>query len=118
MQNIPFRSATELAQEIKAGRLTSRALLDTYLSRVDRYNPGLNAIIVQQREQALARADAADAALARGEDWGPLHGLPMTVKESFDITGLATTWGIPDMWTRRPARRSRVRTATRSFTSC
>ncbi len=97
MQNIPFRSATELAQNIKAGRLTSRALLDTYLSRVDRYNPGLNAIIVQQREQALARADAADAALARGEDWGPLHGLPMTVKESFDITGLPTTWGIPAM---------------------
>ncbi len=97
MQNTPFRSATDLAQDIKAGRLTSRALLDTYLSRVDRYNPGLNAIIVQQREQALARADAADAALARGEDWGPLHGLPMTVKESFDITGLPTTWGIPAM---------------------
>ena len=97
MQNLPFRSATELVQDIKAGRLTSRALLDTYFSRVDRYNPALNAIIVQQREQAQARADAADAALAARENWGPLHGLPITVKESFDISGMPTTWGIPAM---------------------
>ena len=97
MANIPFRYATELARDIKAGRLSSRVLLDTYLARVDQYNPALNAIICQQREQALARADAADAALLRGEDWGLLHGLPITVKESFDITGLPTTWGIPAM---------------------
>ena len=95
MQDIPFRSATQLAQDIKAGRLKSRDLLETYLARIDQYNPALNAIIVQQREHAQARAHAADAALAAGENWGPLHGLPITVKESFDITGLPTTWGIP-----------------------
>ena len=75
MQDLPFRTATELTQDIKAGRLTARSLLDTYFSRVDRYNPALNALILQQRDQASSRADAADAALARGEDWGPLHGV-------------------------------------------
>ena len=97
MQDIPFRSATQLTQDVKAGRLKSRELLDAYLARVDQYNPSLNAVILQQRDIACARADAADAALARGENWGPLHGLPITVKESFDITGLPTSWGIPAM---------------------
>ena len=97
MQDIPFRSAARLAQDIRAGRLTSREILENYLGRVDRHNPALNAIILQQREAARARADAADAALAAGEIWGPLHGVPITVKESFDIAGLPTTWGIPAM---------------------
>ena len=97
MHNIPFQSATQLTHAIKAGQIQSRELLDTYLARVDQYNPAINAVIVQQRDIALARADAADAALSRGEVWGPLHGLPVTVKESFNITGLPTTWGIPAM---------------------
>lgn len=65
------------------------------MERVTRFNPDLNAIITFDREGALARADEADAALARGQVLGPLHGLPMTVKESFDYAGLATTWGNP-----------------------
>ena len=97
MRDTPFRSAVELVADIKAGRISARALLEQYLARVDQYNPAVNAIIVQDREVARTRADAADAALARGEDWGLLHGLPMTVKESYNITGLPTTWGIPAM---------------------
>ena len=48
-------------------------------------------------ERALGRARAADAALAKGETWGPFHGVPMTVKESFDVRGWPTTWGRPDL---------------------
>ncbi len=91
----PFRSATELVRDIKSGRTTARALLEIYLQRIDQHNPGINAVVVQGREAARQRADAADAALAKGEDWGPLHGLPMTVKESYNLSGHATTWGHP-----------------------
>ena len=68
---------------------------DFYLARADRHNPALNAIVVWQIDQARERARAADAALARGERWGPLHGIPMTVKESFNLAGLPTTFGNP-----------------------
>jgi amidase len=95
MQDTPFRSATELVRDIKSKRISSRGLLELFLARVDEFNPAINAVINQQRELARTRADAADAALARGEDWGPLHGLPMTVKESYNITGLPTCWGNP-----------------------
>src|SRR5690606_5367217 len=61
-----------------------------------RYNPRLNAIIWQDAEGARERARAADAARSKGESRGPLHGLPMTFKESFDIAGAPTTWGLPE----------------------
>jgi amidase len=66
-----------------------------YLQRVEQYNPRLNAIIFRQDEQARQRADAADAALARGEVWGPLHGVPMTMKEIVAWTGSTSTWVNP-----------------------
>jgi amidase len=86
----------ELAGEIRAKRIGCRELLEHYFRRVERYNPALNAIIVTDLQRARQRADAADAALARGESWGPLHGVPMTVKESFDVAGLPTCWGAPE----------------------
>jgi amidase len=82
-----------LAREIRDRRIGCVELLDHYLARADRYNPEINAVVVWQREAARDRARAADAALARGEVWGPLHGIPMTVKESFNMTGLPTTFG-------------------------
>jgi len=96
MTQLAFESATHLVQKIKSGELTSVGLLEHYLARVDSYNSDLNAVIVQVRERAMARAKEADAALARGEDWGPLHGLPMTVKESYNLEGTPTTWGEPN----------------------
>jgi amidase len=92
-----FRSATALAAAIRAREIGSRELLEHYLKRVERHNPALNAIIVSDLRGARQRADEADAALARGESWGPLHGLPMTVKESFDVIGFPTTWGLTEM---------------------
>ena len=96
MSELAFLSATELVAKIKAKEITSEALLRHYLDRVDQFNGDLNAIVVDMRDDALARAKEADAALAAGEDWGPLHGLPMTCKESYDVAGTPTTFGSPD----------------------
>jgi hypothetical protein len=95
MDNRAFASATELANHIIDRRIGCVELLDFYLARAERHNPALNAIVVWQIDQARERARAADAALARGERWGPLHGVPMTVKESFNVAGLPTTFGNP-----------------------
>ena len=92
-----FRSATALAEAVRARQIGCRELFEHYLGRVERHNPALNAIIVTDLIGARRRADEADAALARGESWGPLHGLPMTVKESFDVVGMPTTWGLTEL---------------------
>jgi len=97
MNDRAFASATELSEEIRDRRIGCVELLDFYLARAERYNPALNAIVVWQVDQARDRARAADAALVRGECWGPLHGIPMTVKESFNVAGLPTTFGNP-LW--------------------
>ncbi len=97
MDDRAFASATELLTAIGDRRVGCVELLEFYLARAERHNPALNAIIVWQVEQARERAQAADAALAQGERWGPLHGIPMTVKESFNVAGLPTTFGNP-LW--------------------
>ena len=97
MDDRAFASATELSDYIRDRHISCVELLDLYLARAERHNPQLNAIVVWQIEQARERARAADAALARGERWGPLHGIPMTVKESFNVAGLPTTFGNP-LW--------------------
>ena len=97
MDDRAFASATQLSDEIRDRRIGCVELLDFYLARAERHNPVLNAIVVWQVDQARERARAADAALARGERWGPLHGIPMTVKESFNVAGLPTTFGNP-LW--------------------
>ncbi len=95
MDHRAFASAAELANQLLDRRIGCGELLEFYLARAERHNPALNAIVVWQVEQARERARAADAALARGERWGPLHGIPMTVKESFNVAGLPTTFGNP-----------------------
>lgn len=92
-----FNSAARLALDIREKRIGCRELLDLYLRRLDAIDSAINAIVVRDVERARCRADAADAALARGELWGPLHGLPITVKESYNVAGLATTRGIPHL---------------------
>jgi len=95
--DLGLQSASELARRLRRRELSSVELLQHFLGRIARLNPALNAVVVLDAERALQRARAADAALARGESWGPLHGLPMTVKESFDVPGLPTTWGFETM---------------------
>lgn len=104
MPAIPFRSARQLAAAIRRKSIGCLELLEVYLARVARHNPRLNAIVVTDLDAARARARAADEALARGEVWGPLHGVPMTIKESYDVVGMPTTWGLPSLRDNRPAR--------------
>lgn len=95
MTDQAFQSATELAANIRGKKLSSAELLDYYIARVERFNPALNAIVVKDYERAREQAKAADEALAKGEVLGPLHGVPMTIKDSYNVAGLPTTWGIP-----------------------
>lgn len=95
MDDHAFASATSLAAAIRDRRVGCVELLDLYLARAERFNPALNAVIAWQVDEARARARKADAALAKGEVWGPLHGVPMTVKESHNVKGLKTTFGNP-----------------------
>jgi amidase len=95
--DIALQSATEMARRLRRRELCAVELLQHHLARVERLNPAINAVVVLDAERALQRAREADAALARGELWGPLHGLPMTVKESFDVPGLPTTQGFEFM---------------------
>ena len=97
MSELHYATAIELAAKIKAREISAVELLDHFLGRVEKYNPQLNAIIWMDADGARIRAGAADEALAKGEDWGPLHGVPMTVKESFNLAGSPTTFGRPEM---------------------
>jgi amidase len=89
----PFGSATQLARAVRTGKISAVELLKAYLERVDRLNPAINAIVVDDRAAALKQARAADRALVKGAKVGPLHGVPITVKESFNTVGQPTTWG-------------------------
>jgi len=94
MQNeIPFMSTTQVAAAIKSNLITSRQVLEILLARCDQYNHQTNAIIYLNKTQARARADAADLALANGEDWGILHGVPCTIKENNDWKDTPNTLG-------------------------
>ncbi|HEV7735040.1 MAG TPA: amidase [Candidatus Binatia bacterium] len=93
MSEITFRSAGALAQAIRQRTVSSRELLEHYLARVDRLNPALNAVVTIDAEGARAAADAADAALARRDTLGPLHGVPMTIKDAFETTAVRSTCG-------------------------
>ena len=88
-----FASARALAQAIRAKQVSSSEVVGACLERMATVNPRLNAVVQVTAETARARARAADAALARGEVWGPLHGVPMTIKDSLDTAGVISTGG-------------------------
>ena len=97
MTDLGYRTATDLVATIKVKEVGSRELLDHLLARVDEHNPALNAVVTLDAERAQAAADAADAATARGDDLGVLHGLPMTVKDVFETEGIRSTSGAPEL---------------------
>ena len=79
---------------IRGRACSSREVVVAHLGRIARENPAVHAVVTLDADRALAAADAADAALARGDTPGLLHGVPMTVKDGFATAGLRTTWGL------------------------
>jgi len=82
MDPLHYKSATELASLIRRKKIGALELVDHFLARIETYNGKLNAVIWMDTEKARKRARAADAALKKGKRFGPLHGVPMTIKES------------------------------------
>jgi len=93
--NIVFSSTTQLAAAIQAGHVSATEVLEAHLAEIAAHNPTLNAIVTMDAERAYERAREADAALARGEFWGPLHGVPFTLKDAHATAGMRTTTGFP-----------------------
>ena len=91
--NTAFWSATKLVAALRAKKISALELFDLYAARVRQHNRALNAICVMNLDEDRKAARAADRAKVKR---GPLHGLPMTVKESFDVAGWPTTWGMPE----------------------
>ena len=98
-----YRTAGELVADLAARRVSAVELLDQTIARIEALDKSINAVVVRDFDRARQAAIAADQALARGER-RPLLGLPMTVKESFNVAGLPTTWGIPAFKDWRPPR--------------
>ena len=94
MSDIALQPAHALAESIRRRDVSSRELLEHYLARVERLNAPLNAVVTLDPDGARLAADAADAATARGEDGGPLHGVPMTIKDTYQTAGIRTTCGL------------------------
>jgi amidase len=89
-----LQSAEELIAALRAGEVSSVELTEDAIARIERDDKVINAICVPDFDRARTAAHRADQARARGED-RPLLGVPVTVKESYNIAGLPTTWGMP-----------------------
>jgi amidase len=87
-------SASDLASLIRSRRASAREAATAALARLDAVNPAINAVVEHRPDEVLARADAVDAVIARGEDAGPLGGVPVTVKVNIDYKGYATSNGV------------------------
>ncbi len=91
MPEIIYQTASEIARLIRDKQASAVEVLDAHLDQIAKHNPELNAIVTLDEENAQRRAFDADAALAKGESWGPLHGVPITIKDAFETEGLRTT---------------------------
>ncbi|MBV1876595.1 MAG: amidase [Pseudomonadales bacterium] len=103
IQEPGFKSAIELSAMITSKAISSVALTEYFIARIEKFDQQLNAMVVRDFDNALQAAKQADKHLAKGRVLGPLHGLPISVKESFDVQGLKTTWGMP-AWKDRVAK--------------
>src|ERR1700676_5222398 len=97
-----FKTATELSAALAARKVSAVELAQDAIGRIERHDAKINAVCVSDFGRALEAARAADVALARGET-RPLLGIPLTVKESYNVAGLPTTWGIPAQKDFRPS---------------
>jgi len=97
LNDLNFISVCQLATMIRKRQVSAVEVTDAYLTQIERHNSALNAIVTLDAENARTRAVLADEALARDEVWGPLHGVPVTIKDSLETAGLRTTSGFPPL---------------------
>lgn len=104
MDNAPlhYLPAHELSRQLARGDVTSVALTEALLARIETRNPVINAVVAQNREQALAAARASDQRRSEGNPLGPLDGLPLTIKDTWEVPGFACTAGAPALQHHRP----------------
>ncbi len=94
-EDITRLSATQMASLIARGEISASEAVEAHIAQIERVNPALNAVVVKRYEAARAEARAADARRKAGADLGPLHGVPVTVKECLGLEGTASTFGLP-----------------------
>lgn len=93
--SVIYSTTTELSEAIRGRELSAREVLDAHIAQIERHNPAVNAVVIHDIEKARERARAADDALARDESWGPLHGVPFTLKDAHATAGVRNTLGFP-----------------------
>jgi amidase len=96
-EELHWRSATELASAIREREVSSEETLDHLVARIERLDGPINSVVQWDLDRARTAARAADAVVAAGEDLPPLHGVPMTIKDSFQTEGCTTTAGAPEL---------------------
>jgi amidase len=97
VSELAYSSANLIARKIRRREISSREALDYFLARVELLDKPINSVVTVDAERARREAEAADSALARGEVRGALHGVPMTIKDSFQTGGMRTTSGAPEL---------------------
>jgi amidase len=97
MSDFAYSTTIETAAAIASGEVSSRELLEAALARVKHLDGPINAVVALDAERALEAADEADLAVGRGDELGPLHGVPITIKDSFQTAGVVTTSGAPEL---------------------
>ncbi len=102
-QQLAFAPATEQARLLETGKIGAVELLELYLERIDRYDPAYNLVVAFDRDRARAAAREIDSQRASGDPLGGLAGLPITIKDSFEVTGMPTTCGLEPLRNYRPS---------------
>ena len=95
--DVAYLPAYRLCERIRAGQLSSLEATDLFIARIEAQDADINAVVVRDFDRARDDARERDRRFARGGDLGPLHGLPMTIKEQYHRAGLATTFGYPEL---------------------
>src|SRR5580704_11482290 len=94
---LAYSNATAIAEKIRQRRISSREALEYFVARVKVLDKPINSVVTLELDRARKDADAADLAVANGQVIGPLHGVPMTIKDSFQTAGIRTTSGAPEL---------------------
>jgi amidase len=97
MDELALRSAAQLAGAIRDRSVSSRELLELYLQRVDRFNPTINSVVTLDVDRAMGAAKLADDRTVAGDELGPLHGLPITIKDAIETAGIRSTGGAREL---------------------